>query len=147
MVLAENSAGFILYRAGSPREYLLLDYGHHWDYPKGHIEKGETPLDAAVRELKEETGIADARVVEGFARKIGYFFRHKKRGLVRKSVIFFLAETKARKAKLSDEHVDFAFLPYEEAMKRLTYASAREVLRLAEEYSEKWSGLGTEKKS
>ena len=53
----EFSAGFILFRRTSAGPvYLLLDYGRHWDYPKGHLEKNESTWQAAVRELREETG-------------------------------------------------------------------------------------------
>lgn len=130
----EQSAGVVVYRAGSPRLYLLLDYGKHWDYPKGHIEPGETPLAAGLRELKEETGIADSRITPGFARRIAYYFRDKKKGLIHKSVVFFLAQTECETIKLSSEHVGFVFEPYEQALKRLTFASARQVLKEAEEF-------------
>jgi bis(5'-nucleosidyl)-tetraphosphatase len=130
----ERSAGFVLFRDGQPRLYLLLDYGHHWDYPKGHIEDSETPMAAALRELKEETGITGAEVISGFAQEIAYFFRHKKKGLVRKTVTLFLARTQSAKVTLSDEHTNFAFEPYEQAIKRLTFPSARQVLKKAEEF-------------
>ena len=38
---------------------LLLRAYHHWDFPKGLCEDGETPVDAAIREVQEETGIDD----------------------------------------------------------------------------------------
>jgi 8-oxo-dGTP pyrophosphatase MutT (NUDIX family) len=134
VALEESSAGIVVFRAQPRREYLLLDYGRHWDYPKGHIEADESPRAAAIRELKEETGIADAKLINGFAEKIVYFFRVKKTGLVRKTVIFFLAQTQATQVQISDEHVGFEFLPFDDALRRLTYASARQVLRRAEEY-------------
>jgi 8-oxo-dGTP pyrophosphatase MutT (NUDIX family) len=134
MPATEHSAGIVIYRNSGEREYLLLDYGGHWDYAKGHIERGETARAAAVRELKEETGIASAEFTDGFAQEITYFFRDKKKGLVHKSVIFFLAATDAQAIQLSDEHVGFAFLPFEQAVRKLTFASAREVLRKAEEF-------------
>jgi 8-oxo-dGTP pyrophosphatase MutT (NUDIX family) len=130
----ERSAGFVVYRPGPPRLYLLLDYGRHWDYPKGHIEQGETSMAAALRELNEETGLSEVQVVPGFAQEIGYFFRDRKKGLVRKTVIFFLARTDGSQVKLSDEHTNYAFEPYEQALKRVTFASAREVLKKAEQF-------------
>lgn len=135
----ERSAGFILFRDDAPgkRVYLLLDYGRHWDYAKGHVEKGETDLDAAVRELKEETGIKAPEVVDGFTHEIEYFFRSSKHGLIKKSVIFFLAKTESRDVILSEEHIGYEYLDYEAAMKRLTYANAREALRKANEFLQK----------
>lgn len=134
----ERSAGFILFRNDSAapggRLYLLLDYGRHWDYAKGHVEKGESDLDAAIRELKEETGIKAPKVVEGFSHEIEYFFRSSKHGLIRKSVVFFLGQTNARDVILSEEHIAYEYLDYDSAMKRLTYANARETLRKAQEF-------------
>ncbi len=40
---------------------LMLRAYHHWDFPKGLMEEGEEPVEAALRELREETGIASAR--------------------------------------------------------------------------------------
>lgn len=122
----------IYHRQGeAPPQYLLLDYGRHWDYPKGHVEKGEDDLGAASRELQEETGITDIRVIGDFQHAIQYFFRDRKHRLIHKSVVFFLAETPTREVVLSKEHVGFVFLGYEEALRLLTFPSAREILRLA----------------
>ena len=134
MASHEESAGFVIFRRTDTRLYLLLDYGHHWDYPKGHLDPGETPMQAALRELKEETGISDATVLDGFGQEISYFFRDKKKGLVRKKVTFFLARIETDQVKLSREHTGFAFEPFETAIKKLTFPSAREVLRKAEEF-------------
>jgi bis(5'-nucleosidyl)-tetraphosphatase len=137
MARHERSAGFVIFRtaAGGSREYLLLDYGRHWDFAKCHVEKGEDDLAAALRELQEETGLTDPRVVDGFEHEVAYFFRDRKKGLVRKTVVFFLGETYAADAEvaLSHEHEAFVFLPFETAVTRITFPTARQVLRLAEE--------------
>jgi 8-oxo-dGTP pyrophosphatase MutT (NUDIX family) len=144
MARNERSAGFICFRRRTDRspdaadgvEYLLLDYGRHWEYAKGHVEKGEGDLDAALRELREETGIADARVIDGFRNEVIYFFRDRRKGLIRKTVVFFLAETRTADADvvLSHEHAGFVFLPLEAALKRVTFAGARQVLRAAHDH-------------
>jgi 8-oxo-dGTP pyrophosphatase MutT (NUDIX family) len=138
MARQERSAGFVIFfqppagPAGpAPLEFLLLNYGRHWDFPKGHVEQGEDDLTAALRELREETGIADARVVPGFQREMTYYFRHKRYGLIHKTVVFFLAETPSRDVTLSHEHTGFEFLPFEQAVKRLTFPTARQMLRAA----------------
>jgi len=131
-VRREFSAGFVLYRAApeGPR-FLLLDYGKHWDYPKGHLEEGETAWQAAVRELREETGIRQVDRVGRFERDMHYVFHSSKKGMVTKTVTYFLGRTRAEDVKVSDEHEGFAWLPYEEALERLTYENAREMLRAA----------------
>ena len=126
----EISAGVILVRNNPRREYLLLDYGSHWDFPKGHIEPGEDPQTTAARELQEETGIRDARIVPGFKESMRYFYRKAGEGML-KVVIFFLAETPTGEVTLSHEHSGYLWLPYEEAVKRLTFKNARELLAKA----------------
>lgn len=129
----EISAGVILVRNRSQREYLLLDYGSHWDFPKGHIEPGEDPQTTAARELQEETGIRDARFVPGFKEGMRYFYRKAGEGML-KVVIFFLAETPTGEVTLSHEHSGYAWLPYEEAVKRLTFKNARDLLAKAQAF-------------
>jgi 8-oxo-dGTP pyrophosphatase MutT (NUDIX family) len=143
MARNERSAGFVLFRIGSDgrREYLLLDYGRHWDFAKGHLEKGEDDLTAARRELREETGISEIEIVHDFRHEIAYFFRDRKKGLIRKTVVFFLGQTTVtdQMIVLSNEHEGFTFVPFEAAIRQTTYANARQVLRLAEE---KLAGTG-----
>jgi bis(5'-nucleosidyl)-tetraphosphatase len=52
-----TSAGVLLFRDEPEKSFLLLRSGKRWDVPKGHVERGESEQDAALRELREETGI------------------------------------------------------------------------------------------
>ena len=135
----ETSAGVILRRYTSRCEYLLLDYGTHWDFPKGHIESGEEPQTTAKRELEEETGIYDAQFIPGFTHSMRYFYRKAGEGMT-KVVIYFLAETSSGQVTLSHEHSGYAWLPYEDAMKRLTFQNARDLLAKAVAFP---SAIGT----
>lgn len=136
-VRREFSAGFLLFREDGDVPggiaFLLLDYGKHWDYAKGHLEEGETAWQAAVRELREETGIRQVDRVTRFERDMHYLFYSPKKGQVHKTVTYFLGRTRARTVKLSEEHEGYAWLGYEEALERLTYENAREMLRAAHE--------------
>jgi len=127
--MQEKSAGIVVVNDG---KFLLLLYdAGHWDFPKGHIEKDESSEQAALRELKEETGISDAEILPGFAESIHYFFKKEGR-LVSKDVVFFAARTKTSDVKLSFEHKDFIWLPFNDALAKLTYKNAKEVLRKVE---------------
>jgi 8-oxo-dGTP pyrophosphatase MutT (NUDIX family) len=136
MAREERSAGFLIFHrrpAGEAAEvrFLLLNYGRHWDFAKGHVEAAESDLDAALRELREETSIRDVTHVPEFQQEIVYFFRSARHGLIRKTVVFFLAEVARPDVILSEEHVGYEFLPYELAVKRATFAAAKELLRAA----------------
>ena len=127
----EHSAGTIIYMKG---KYLLLHYrAGHWDFPKGHIEKGENAWDTARRETIEETGIKDIFLVKGFKHIIEYFFKDKGQ-VVHKDVILFLVETNTEAVKLSDEHIGFEWLEYQDALKKLTFDNAKTILKNAEAF-------------
>jgi 8-oxo-dGTP pyrophosphatase MutT (NUDIX family) len=132
-----RSAGVLVYRIRPGQkepQFLLLDYGRFWDYPKGHVEKGEDDMTAALRELREETGIDEIELADDFRHEITYFFRDKRKGLIRKTVVFFLGKVDPKaKVKISDEHVGAEFLPYEQALKRVTYPTAKEALKKVKE--------------
>jgi len=137
MARDERSAGFLIFhrRPGvappADLRFLLLDYGRHWDFAKGHVDPGETDMQTAVRELREETGIREFRPVPDFQQEIVYFFRSARHGLIRKTVVFFLAEVTRPDVILSEEHVAYDFLPFEQAVKRATFAAVKELLRAA----------------
>ncbi len=131
-VRQEESAGFILFReVAGQRWYLLLNYGKHWDYAKGHLEKGETAWQAAVRELREETGIRQVDRVTRFQREMFYEFYSKSKGAIRKVVTYFIGCTQTEAVKVSEEHEGYEWLPFERAMERLTFENAREMLAAA----------------
>lgn len=127
--MRETSAGAVIFReAGGALRYLLLKYpSGHWDFVKGRMEPGESPVQTAVREASEETGISDLEFVDGFRHEIGYGFERGGRR-VRKRVIFFAARTRTRRVRLSHEHRDYRWLGYGEASRLATYYNARSVL-------------------
>ncbi len=129
----EHSAGAVIFHYGREVEYLILHYEEgHWDFPKGHVEAGENEMQAMMREVKEETGL-DVDVVFGFRENVEYTFRAKYDNgrLKHKVVDFFFAESKTKSVVLSDEHIGYEWLPYELALEKLTYQSARSLLKKA----------------
>lgn len=126
------SAGLVLFRiVDGERLYLLLHYPHgHWDFVKGKIEEGESKQEAALRELEEETGL-EAEIMDGFEEQLSYVFRQEEE-LIEKTVYFLIAQTASEDIELSHEHIDFSWLPYNQAEGQLTFANAKEVLKRAE---------------
>lgn len=133
----EKSAGVVIFRKEKKEIlYLLLHYpGGHWDFPKGHIEKGENPEETAEREVKEETEIKDLKVMPGFRTSTRYFYKKGKKTIF-KVVFFYLAKTKTKRIKISFEHQGFKWLPYKEALKNVTFKNTKEVLKKAHQFLE-----------
>src|SRR4030067_2288641 len=106
----EKSCGAVIFAKNAEVNYLLLRYeAGHWDFVKGNVEPNESEKDTVIRELREETGIADPRFIDGFKEKVDYFYRRQGE-TVHKEVVFFLIETQTEKVELSYEHVGFVWL-------------------------------------
>ncbi|HEY0779197.1 MAG TPA: NUDIX hydrolase [Gemmatirosa sp.] len=134
----EVSAGGIVFRyertdMGALRPVFLLirDSYRNWGFPKGHLEAGEGPQCAAVREVAEETGL-DGLVVHGEIATIDWYFRFRGR-LVHKVCHFFLMRTDcAATCPQREEGITACrWAPYEEAITLVSYANARLVLERA----------------
>jgi len=134
-----KSAGVIVFRrAGDECLFLLvlskLTKRPLWEFPKGGVEKGETQLQAALRELREETGINESEValVSDFQRTEDYRFTagdDSSRTLIHKQVTYFLGETARSDVIISaNESSEFAWLSLKDALKRVRYAKRRRLL-------------------
>ena len=134
----ERSAGAIIIRKDKGRNlYLLLHYptgartpNDFWDLPKGHIERGETETEAAMREVREETGLKNIKILNNFKETIKYFFK-KENKTIFKTVVFYLAETTEKKVQISREHIGYKWLLYDNALNTLTFDNAKGVLKKA----------------
>ena len=133
------SSGIILFNRKEGLRYLLLyrkandKYRELWVFPRGNIEENESDKEAAVRETLEETGIKEFRFVENFKEKISWFYRMDGKSIFKES-IFFLAETKIEDVIISDEHDEYKWCTFEEALKLLKFKNARDVLKKANDY-------------
>lgn len=121
------------------REFLLIRHksGGHWAFPKGHAEEGETPVQSARRELAEETGMRHVALRASPAFEESYYTQ-KKGQWVDKTVTYYLGDAlidetiRVQAAEVSD----YAWLPYDKALKRITYPASRELIQ------EVWAFLG-----
>ena len=134
-MIRETSAGAVLLcNTSGKNEFLLLNYPQgHWDFVKGKMEVGETPDETVKREMGEETGISNFKLIKGFEEYVEYDFRFKNE-VIHKKVIFFLAKTDVRKITLSHEHNDYLWLEYNDTLKKTTFENAKNVLTKANEF-------------
>ena len=132
-MIEETSAGIVLFRRENEKKlFLLLHYpSGHWDFVKGKMEKGESTHQTAVRETEEETGITDITFLENFEEWIEYNFQYQGE-LINKKVVFFLAETKTEKVKISHEHQNYAWMDYNTSIEKTTFDNAKTVLTKAQ---------------
>ena len=136
----ETSAGGVVVRMASaddgcarPLFLIIRDSYDNWGFPKGHVEHGERPEAAALREVIEETGI-DTLTVRSSIDTIDWYFRFRGR-LIHKVCHFFLmitdlADTSPQR---SEGITACRWEPYEDAAQLVSYANARDVLRRANE--------------
>ncbi|HOX30573.1 MAG TPA: NUDIX domain-containing protein [Candidatus Paceibacterota bacterium] len=150
----EISAGAVIYRkAGDKIYYLLLRYpalSHrakkdYCDFPKGHLEPGESDVEAMRREVAEETGISDLKIAKGFRETIKYFFVVGEKKIF-KIVSFYLARTETAEVKISSEHTGFDWLEFNEARKSLSFSNSKKILTKANLLLAKNYGNGKEKR-
>lgn len=140
------SAGLVLFcETEAGREYLLIRYpSGHFDYARGHLEAGESKKEAALREVREETGNQSVRFFDKeFHSK--FFYRAKGhererrlsegRGvIIFKEVYLYPGKVADQDVRLSHEHTEYVWLPYEEALAKVTFENAKRVLRETEAY-------------
>ena len=126
----ESAAGFVLFRTSQrQRQYLLLrhQFGGHWAFPNGRLDPGEVEIEAATREIFEETSISQLRPIPGFRETSSYHVQRNGQRIA-KTVAYYLAETTQADVALSTEHTDFQWLEFEDAMSALTYDESRRIL-------------------
>lgn len=132
----ETSAGGVVFRRGPdglPRFLLIRDSYQNWGFPKGHLELGEPPAEAARREVREETGLEDL-VLHGPIRVIDWYFRFRGK-TIHKYCHFFLFESRSGEPVPQAEEgiTECAWHPAEAALATISYDNARGVLRRAAE--------------
>ncbi len=155
-----SAGGIVIKRERGRLKVLLIKDGYgRWTWPKGNIGKGESSEDAALREIKEETGLKKLQIVEKI-NEINYFYRplslrshlvpstrceaglgdpERSEGsrlhgdLIFKTVYLFLVKAKGKEPlKIQASEIqDAKWLTPEEALKTVAYKGAKEILKKA----------------
>ncbi len=129
--LYEKSCGAIIIHKSSENNYKVLlvknHNGRYWSFPKGHVEKGETEQQTAIREIKEETGL-DVEIIDSFREVSDYcpFGRIKKR------VVFFMAQTFSTDVTVQKEEIDsYIWVDLNDVHNKCTYDNDLRVIKKA----------------
>ena len=127
----EKSCGIVVFNKD---KILVIKHNKgHYGLPKGHVEAGETEVETAIREVKEETNI-DAKIIGDFRKVITYSPREN----VLKDVVYFIGEATSFSLKNQIEEVSMAeFLDIDIALNLITYNDESNVLKEAVLYYKK----------
>ena len=125
VVLLEKRILLVKHKKGDSTE----DRSPWWGYPKGHLEEGEKPVDAAVREVFEETGVeVKAKKNKPIAESRYEISRAGKK--VQKTVWFYEMNVVESISKEPDDEIEeIAIVPFEEAYKLLAYEEDKKILK------------------
>ena len=116
--------------------FLIHQYGSagdvYWTFPKGHKETGETPQEAALRELKEETDITLQKLVTHKEYVQSYTFKYEDL-LIEKQVIYYLGIVDGDGYTIQEDEVSEAgWFSFDEAEQKLSFEHARTMLKEVE---------------
>ena len=130
----ETSAGGVVFRipeGGEPLFLIIRDSYRNWGFPKGHLEPDEPASAAAMREVREETGL-DALQLTGEIETIDWFFRFRGQ-LIHKVCHFFLMRTELSDTtpQRTEGITACRWEPFDRAIHLVSYANARDVLTRA----------------
>lgn len=138
MAQTVNKIQAIIYRIQPGKQkkvkFLLFkrpaSQGDYWQFITGNIKQNETEIEAVSRELIEETGIL--KVENIIDTNIAFTFQNQ-RGMIKSEKIFLVLLTKTPEIIISDEHEDFRWLDYDQALNLLSWENNKKTLALSYE--------------
>ena len=121
--MKEKSCGAIVFKDDSV--LIIEQFQGFFSFPKGHVEKGETEEETAIREVKEETNI-DIKIVSDKKYEINYKIGRFKT----KKVVFFIAEAISFDLKNQEnEIISCEWVKKDKVLKKLTYDNVKELYK------------------
>jgi 8-oxo-dGTP pyrophosphatase MutT (NUDIX family) len=106
---------------------LLRNKRGFWGFPQGHKEKGENEIQTLQREVQEETGITNLEIHQYIGRIQYKYFRAD--GIrSEKEVKFYFATTPTREVVISNEHEDFKWSTYMDALSLLDHRQLKSII-------------------
>ena len=134
-MITEKSCGAVVFTKDNENiKYLIIEskdgvYG----FPKGHVEKNETEIETAKREIFEETGL-HVEFRGNFRTEDTYQFQHNGETII-KNVVYFLAEFSNQSPEVQVTELNNILLAnYETALSLLRFESAKRILKGANKY-------------
>jgi len=124
------SAGGIVVKGEKENLQILLikDRFGHWTWPKGHIEKGETPGQAALREIREETGLRTLEIIKEIGRQ-EYWFTQDEKKIFKKVRIFLVKALENEELKIQTSEIqDARWYPPKDVLKTIEYEGSKDLL-------------------
>src|SRR3989344_6209301 len=120
-------------RAGEWYVFLIQHkHGRYWGFPKGHAEPKETPQEAALRELKEETNLELVQYLQQEPLIEQYRFTWEGRKVF-KRVFYYVAEVKGEAILQKNEVQDGKWIPFREAIDQITHPEGKSILAQVEQ--------------
>ena len=131
MIWEKSCGGIIVFLEDNKEKFLVIkQMSGYYGFPKGHMEGDETEEETALREVYEEVGLK-AKIVEGFRETLDYQVNKN----IMKEAVFFLMRSDEKKVKLDkNEVLEYAWLGYKDAWKKITFEEEKEAFLRAYEY-------------